>query len=323
MDDTNRSSAPRVAVLGSGHVGSTYAYALLHAGCTGEILMIDLDHGRAEGEAMDLSHGLPFVPPTRVRAARLEDVRDVDLVVLAAGAFSKPGETRLDLLGRNVDIIRREVPLLAAANPDACFLVITNPVDILTEVAARVAGLPWGRVLGSGTVLDSARFRAAIAARCGVAARNVHALVIGEHGDSEVPVWSSAMLGGARLLDVWPPADCGPCPPEVQEEITREVREAAYRIIERKGATHYGIGVSATLITRAILRDERALLTVSVPERNDPGDVSLSIPCVLGRGGVLRLAPLVLTDAESGQLAASRQVLRDVLARLDLPARPF
>lgn len=318
-----RTSGPRVAVIGSGHVGSTYAYALLHAGCAAEVLMVDLDPRRAEGEAMDLSHGLPFLPSAAVRAAPPTEVRGVDLVVIAAGAFTKPGESRLELLGRNVDVVRREVPLLATANPDAVFLIITNPVDVLTEVAVREAGLPWGRVIGSGTVLDSARFRAALAARCGVAAQNVHAWVIGEHGDSEVPVWSSAMLGGARLVESWPPAGGGACPPGVQAEITREVREAAYRIVERKGATHYGIGLSAAVISRAILRDERALLTVSVPGPESAAGVSCSVPCIVGRAGVMQLAPMALTGAETSSLAASRRILAGIIGKLDLPPRPF
>lgn len=323
MEMPQATSGPRVAVIGAGHVGSTFAYALLHAGCAAELLMVDRDPRRAEGEAMDLSHGLPFLPPARVRAVASADVRDVDLIVMAAGAFTRPGETRLDLLSRNVDIIRQEVPPLAARNPEAVFLIITNPVDVLTEVAAREAGLPWGRVLGSGTVLDSARFRAALAARCGVAAHHVHAWVIGEHGDSEVPLWSTAMLGGARLAAAWPPAGDGPCPPEVMGEITREVREAAYQIVERKGATHYGIGLSAALISRAILRDERALLTVSIPEPGATGSVAFSVPCIVGRAGVLRLSPLTLTAAEATALGASRQLLADLIAKLELPPRPF
>ena len=309
----------RVAVIGAGHVGSTYAYALMHTGAASEILLVDSDLRRAEGEAMDLSHGLPFVRPARIRALPLDAVEGADLIVLAAGAFTRPGETRLDLLGRNAGIIRDVVPELIRRNPDAVLMVITNPVDVLTEAAVRYAGLPPGRVLGSGTVLDSARFRHALALRCGVAARNVHAYVVGEHGDSEVPVWSSAMLGGARLLDHWPPVG-GPCPAEVRAEIDREVREAAYRIVERKGATYFGIGLSAATISRAILRDEHALLTVSVPGEQG---VSLSLPGVVGRGGVIRPSTLVLDEAESAALARSRGLLREIVERLELPRRSF
>lgn len=319
MTESSRSEGQRVAVIGAGHVGSTYTYALLHTGAASEILLVDKDARRAEGEAMDLSHGLPFLHPARISAQPLAEVRDVDLIVLAAGAFTRPGETRLDLLGRNAGVIRDVVPELVRQNPDAVFLLITNPVDILTEATVRVSGLPFGRVLGSGTVLDSARFRQAIGERCGVAARNIHAYVVGEHGDSEVPVWSSATLGGARLLDHWPPTG-GPCPPEVRAEIDHEVRTAAYRIVERKGATYFGIGLSAAVISRAILRDEQALLTVSVP---GPEGVSVSVPCLVGRSGVQRPTPLVLEPGEAAALARSRALMGQLIDRLELPERSF
>jgi L-lactate dehydrogenase len=310
-------SRGRVAVIGAGHVGSTFAYALLGSGAASEIQIADLDHRRAEGEAMDLSHGLPFVPPCLVRAAPLEAIEDVDLIVLAAGANQRPGESRLELVNRNVEVVRQTVPPLMERSPQAVLLVVTNPVDVLTEAARRLASVPPAQVIGSGTVLDSARFRAALADHCGVAPRHVHAYVVGEHGDSEVALWSSASVGGVRLRENCPTCGPGGCPPDLRERISEEVRRAAYRIIERKGATWFGIGLSSTVISSAVLRDERAVLTVST-SLNGEG-VTFSLPCIVGRRGAIQVLE---PDADAEELTAlerSVETIRRSVGQLGLP----
>jgi L-lactate dehydrogenase len=317
MSLESRSVPDRVAVVGAGHVGAACAYALLISGAASEILLVDRNHRLAEGEAMDLSHGLPFVRPSVVRAVPLEQVHDVDLVIVAAGANQKPGETRLDLVGRNVRVIEETVPALARTCPDAVFLIITNPVDVLTSAALRFSGLPPSQVIGSGTVLDSARFRAALARHCGVASRNVHAHVVGEHGDSEVAVWSGAAIGGIRLLENCPACGSSGCDPTVRQAITDEVRTAAYQILERKGATYFGIGLSARVIAEAVLRDERAVLTVSTRSGGeDP--VAYSLPRIVGRRGVLGTLAISLSPEEAERLERSRDVLRESLRGLGI-----
>lgn len=293
------STATRIAVVGAGHVGTTFAYALLWSGLAAEIVLVDADFARAEGEAMDLNHAVPFTRPTRIRAARLEECDGAALVVIAAGAAQKPGETRLELIRKNTELMRGLAPALARRNPGAILLVASNPVDVLTYEACRVSGLPSARVIGSGTVLDTARFRYLLGRRYGVDPRNVHAFIVGEHGDSEVALWSRAHVAGMPVR-------------EKDEALFRETRDAAYRIIERKGATYYAVAAGLVRIVESILRDQKSVLTVSTRIDGAYGirDVCLSLPAVLGRGGVERVLELELAADELAALRRSAEVLR-------------
>lgn len=293
------SSATRIAVVGAGHVGTTFAFALLWSGLAAEIVLVDADFARAEGEAMDLNHAVPFTRATRIRAARLEECEGAALVVIAAGAAQKPGETRLELIRKNTELVRALAPALARRNPEAILLLASNPVDVLTYEACRVSGLPSARVIGSGTVLDTARFRYLLGRRYGVDPRNVHAFIVGEHGDSEVALWSCAQVAGMPVR-------------EKDEALFRETRDAAYRIIERKGATYYGVAAGLVRVVESILRDQKSVLTVSTRIEGAYGirDVCLSLPAVLGRGGVERLVELELSEDEVAGLRRSAEVLR-------------
>nr|HPM59979.1 L-lactate dehydrogenase [bacterium] len=228
----------KVAVVGAGQVGATFAYALLIRGLASEIVLIDANRALAEGQAEDMSHGLPYVRPVHIFAGAYSDCRDADIIVITAGAAQKPGETRLELTRRNVDIYRQIIPEITRHTTSAILIVVSNPVDVLTYAAVKLSGLPPQRVIGSGTTLDSARFRYLLSQHCGVDPRNVHAMIIGEHGDSEVPVWSLANISGLRMDDYC--AQCGKgCPQLRKDEIFEQVRTAAYHLIEKKGATYH------------------------------------------------------------------------------------
>ena len=236
----NRNRYNRVVIIGAGMVGATYAYALLISGLVSEIVIIDLNEERLLGEVMDLNHGVSFVRPVIVRAGSYEDCREADLVVITAGAAQKVGETRLDLVHRNVAIFQDIVPKVVASGTRAVLLVATNPVDVMTYVTLKLSGLPKNKVIGSGTVLDTARFRYLLSEHCKISPANVHAYILGEHGDSEVPIWSLANIAGLRFTEYCPV--CGRnCEPLAKEKIFEEVKNAAYKIIKGKGATYYAI----------------------------------------------------------------------------------
>lgn len=307
------SASRRIAIVGAGAVGATLAYALMMRGHADEIVLIDIDRAKAEGEAMDLRHGLPFVRPVDVHVGDYADCAGADIVVITAGAASRPGETRLDLVNRNAGIFRQIIPEIVRFNSDGILLVVTNPVDVLTYLTLKLAGRPAHRVMGSGTVLDSARLRYLLAEHCGVDPRNVHAYIIGEHGDSEVPLWSLANMAGARLTDycVVCHRDCEGIP---RDEIFRQVRDAAYEVIKRKGATYYAVGLSVAYIVESILRDQNSILPVSSLMHGQYGleDVCLSLPTVVGREGVVRVLELPLDEAELAALRHSAAVLQEV-----------
>jgi len=309
----------RVAVVGTGNVGATFAYALLLSGSAAEIVLIDANHAKAEGEAMDLNHAGPFTHPTRVWAGNYEDCAGATVTVLAAGANQKPGETRIDLIKKNAAIWREIVPEVAKHNPLGILLIATNPVDVLTYAAWKLSGLPAERVIGSGTILDTARFRYLLSQHFGVDAHSVHAYIIGEHGDSEVPVWSSANIAGIHL-----PQFCKSqgrtYDPQAMENIFVQTRDAAYRIIERKGATYYAVAAGLMLITQAILRDQRTVLSVSTLIHNYQGlqDVCFSLPTVIDRGGVEDIVRLELDAVESENLRHSAEVLKNTIQSLGL-----
>src|ERR1041385_5981282 len=298
--DANQLRPARVAVVGIGNVGTTFAYALLLSGLAAEIVLIDANRAKAEGEAMDLNHTVPFTHPTRVWAGDYEDCAGAVVAVLAAGAGQKPGETRLDLIKKNAAIWRDIVPKVVKHNPHGILLIATNPVDVLTYAAWKLSRLPHQRVIGSGTILDTSRFRYLLSQHFGVDARSVHAYIIGEHGDSEVPVWSLANIAGMRLPDFCAANGLG-CDDAVLNDIFRQTRDAAYQIIERKGATYYAVAAGLIRIVQAILRDQHTVLSVSSLIRDYYGidDVYLSLPAVVGRGGIERIVPLGLSAEEA------------------------
>jgi L-lactate dehydrogenase len=309
----------RVAIVGAGNVGATCAYALMMSGRASEIVLIDANQARAEGEAMDLNHAVPFASPVRIWAGDYADCAGAAVTVITAGAAQKPGETRLDLVKKNTGIFKSIVPQVAQHNPNGIILIATNPVDVLSYVAWKLSGLPAARVIGSGTILDTARFRYLLSQYFGVDPRSVHAHIIGEHGDSEVPVWSLANIAGMRLTDF-----C--CIQNVtydqakMDELFVQTRDAAYEIIQRKGATFYAIGSGLARIVEAIVRDESTVLLVSslIDQYYGIDDVYLSLPTVVDRGGVEALLRLQLDEMEIVGLRRSADVLKSTIAQLEL-----
>jgi L-lactate dehydrogenase len=301
-------------VIGAGHVGATFAYALLRSGLAAEIVLVDADRERAEGEVMDLVHAAPFERPTRVHAGGWDDLAGSAVVVIAAGSGQRPGQTRLDLARRNAAVVTDIAPRVAAVAPDTILLLATNPVDVLTHVALRTSGLPATRVIGSGTLLDTARFRALLAESLDVDPRSVHAFIVGEHGDSEVPVWSTANVAGMRLHEYFA-AHGRPYPEAEMAGIFAATRDAAYRIIERKGATYYAIASGLVRVIEAIVRDQRTVLSVSSLVDGAYGlhDVCISLPAVVGRNGIERVLPLALDDTELAGLRRSAAVVRHAI----------
>lgn len=313
------SQAVRVAIVGAGNVGATFAYALLFRGLASEIVLIDRNRVRAEGEAMDLNHAEPFTYPTRVWAGEYEDCAGAAITVVSAGAGQRPGETRLDLVKRNADIFAQIIPEIATRNPDGIILIATNPVDVLTYVSLKLAKLPAARVFGSGTILDTARFRHLLGKHYGVEPRSVHAYIIGEHGDSEVPVWSLANIAGLGLSD-YAGLHGMSHDDQVRNEIFCNTRDAAYHIIERKGATFYAVAAGLMRIVEAVLRDQHTVLSVSslITDYYGFSDLCFSLPTVIGRGGVERVLKIHLDEEEAAGLRHSAEVLRNTVESLGM-----
>jgi L-lactate dehydrogenase len=315
----------KIGIVGTGLVGSTAAYAMVMRGVGREIVMVDLNKARAQAEADDIFHAVPFAHSVQVRAGEYKDLDGSVVVVLAAGVSMRPGETRLQLLERNAAIFADVVPRVLAHAPETILLVATNPVDIMTHLAARYAaarGVPPSRVIGSGTTLDTARFRVLLGRRLGVDARHIHAYVVGEHGDSEVLTWSLATVGGMPLAEFC--RQHGVTLGEIErQEIDHQVRDAAYHIVEGKGATYYGIGAALARIADAILKDQRAILTVSTPVAKvlNVCEVTIALPHLIGREGVLASFPLPLTLEEQAELQSSAQVVCSAIQELDAGAR--
>jgi L-lactate dehydrogenase len=310
----------KVGIVGSGLVGSTAGYALVMQGVGRSVILVDKKTDRAQAEADDLRHAVPFAHPLEVSAGAYPDLAGCRVVLLCAGVGQKPGETRLQLLQRNAAVFREAVPAILAHAPETVIVVATNPVDVMTHLAARIAaeaGVGPGRVLGSGTTLDTARFRSLIGAYCGVDPHHVHGHVLGEHGDSEVLTWSLATIAGmplqefARLRRI-------EVPQQVRQEIDRKVRGAAYTIIGGKGATYYGIGSALARITDAILHDQRSVLTVCAPSADVLGvrDVTISLPRLVGGNGVLETFPLPIDETEQAQLRRSATIVRQAIEEL-------
>ncbi len=309
----------RVAVVGAGNVGSTFAYALLLSGLATEIVLIDKNKARAEGEAMDLNHSVPLTHPTRIWAGEFSDCSGAATTIIAAGVGQKKGETRLDLVRNNVLVFREIIPEVARNNPGGIILVATNPVDVLTYAAWKLSGLPANRVIGSGTILDTARFRYLLSQHFHVDARSVHAFIAGEHGDSEVPIWSLANIAGMDLQS-FSTIHGVQYNQSVMDEIFEHTRSAAYQIIERKGATYYAVAIGLLRIVEAVLRNQRTVLSVSslISEYYTISDVCLSLPTVIDRSGVERVLRLNLNQREVDGLHQSAQILKATIAELRL-----
>ncbi len=303
----------KAAMIGCGFVGSSSAFALMQSGLFSEMVMIDVDRARAEGEAMDISHGLPFARPVRIYAGDYDDIVDAAVIIITAGANQKPDETRLDLIHKNVEIFKSIIPEIAKRRCEGIVLVVSNPVDILTYTAIRLSGFPEHRVIGSGTVLDTARLKYLIGEHLGVDNRSVHAFIIGEHGDSELAAWSNANVSGVRLSDF--------CEmrghflhEESENRIYEKVKNSAYEIIERKQATYYGIAMAVKRICECIIRNEQSILPVSSMMHGIYGmeDVVISMPAVVGKDGVEDVIPISLDEEEQEQLKKSASILMDI-----------
>jgi L-lactate dehydrogenase len=305
----------KVSIIGVGDVGATLAYTIQIRGLATEIVLVDSDMEKAEANALDMNHGLFFTPPVSIHTGSYADCEESDLLVIAAGARRKPEETRLDLTGRNARIIKEILRKLEPYIGTARLLVITNPVDVMTKVAIENLDVPSYRVLGSGTVLDSARFRYELSRRCKVDPRNLHAYVIGEHGDSEVFLWSQVHIGGTPLESFCQGCEYS-CTTEERSGLEKKVRASGYHIVEKKGYTNYGVSLAVSRIIGAILRDERSVLTVStlLQETYNLTNICLSVPCIVGAHGVERIIETPLSEKEKEGLAASARVIGSTIA---------
>ena len=311
---------PRKAVMvGCGFVGSASVFALMQSGLFSEIVLIDADKDKAEGEAMDISHGVPFARPMKIYAGDYDDAADAAIIIVSAGAGQKPGETRLDLVHKNVAIFKSIIPEIAKRGFDGILLIVANPVDILTQVALKLSGLPEERVIGSGTVLDSARLKYQLGEHLAVDSRSVHAFIVGEHGDSEVVAWSSANVSGVELSKM--------CEmrghyqhKENTQEIAAKVKNRAYDIINKKHATYYGIAMSVRRICEVIMRDEKSILPVSHMMHGAYGieGVALSMPAIVGAGGLEADIPIELSGEEALKLKESADALKEIVDSLEL-----
>lgn len=302
----------KVGIIGAGSVGSATAFALIMGGVARKVVLIDANEKKAEAEAMDLAHAAPFAFANKVKAGTYDDLKGCEIVIVTAGANQRPGETRIDLLGRNVKIFESIIPQIAKAAPDTTLIITANPADIMTEVALKLSGFPKERVIGSGTVLDTARFRTLLGYHLGISPQSIHANVLGEHGDSEVLVWSASDAGTVSL-DKMAEEIGKPFTKEVKDEIDDGVRNAAYKIIDGKGATFYGIAGALCRICRAITNNEYAILTVSSHQDNVEGvkGVCLSLPTVLGKRGIHQVIYPTLNAEESKALHDSAVVMKE------------
>jgi L-lactate dehydrogenase len=311
----------KIGIVGSGFVGSTAAYAMVMAGIGREIVLVDRNEERSEAEANDIYHAVPFANPLKIRSGDYADLKGSRLVIISAGVSQKPGESRLDLLKRNAAVFKEVVPSILTNAPEAILVVATNPLDIMTHLAARYAaefGLPATKLLGTGTMLDTARFRSLLGEHIGVDPQHIHGYVIGEHGDSEVLVWSTVTIATMHLEEFCRSRGIR-MQESVREGIDHKVRNAAYVIIEGKEATYYGIGSALAKVADVILHDQRSILTVSSLSEEVVGvsHVSISLPRVIGSNGVLYMLPLPLNDEEKAALQKSAQVVREAIDALD------
>jgi L-lactate dehydrogenase len=309
----------KCAMIGCGFVGSGSVFSLMESGLFSELVLIDANREKAEGEAMDLSHGVPFARPMEIYAGSYDDIADCGLIIITAGANQKPNETRLDLVNRNVAIFKSIIPEIKKRACEGILLIVSNPVDILTYVALKLSGFPANRVIGSGTVLDTARLKYLLSRHLDVDSRSVHAFIIGEHGDSELAVWSSANISGIELEHFC--KLCGCCSQmETMQKLYEDVKNSAYQIIQKKGATYYGIAMAVRRIAECILRDEHSILPVSSLIQGHYGldDVCMGVPTIVGSTGVEKVLDINLSGEEQKKLLASAEALKSVLSKIDL-----
>lgn len=309
----------KAAIVGCGFVGASTAFSLIHKGLFSELVLIDANHKKAEGEAMDLSHGRPFVKPVKIYAGSFDDISDCSLIIITAGANQKPGETRLDLVHKNVAVLKSIIPEITDRGFEGILMIVANPVDILTYAALKISGYSKERVIGSGTVLDTARFRYLLSEHLQVDSRSVHAFIIGEHGDSELAVWSGANVSGIDINSF--------CElrgyydhMESMEKIYQNVRDSAYDIIERKGATYYGVAMAVSRITESIIRNEHSVMPVSsfIDGAYGLTDICLSVPTIVGRSGAEKVLEIPLNESEKKQLCDSAGELKKIIKDLDI-----
>jgi L-lactate dehydrogenase len=308
----------KVTIVGAGAVGSTTAFALAQSGLVRKIVLQDLNYERAEAEALDIMHGSLFYPAVSIKASRdSASAFGSDIVVITAGARQKPGQTRIELAGASIEIMKSLLPPLVKVAPNAIYLVIANPVDVVTYAAQEISGLSEKQVFGSGTLLDTSRLRALLALKTGVNVKNIHAYIAGEHGDSEVPLWSSASIGNTPLSKFTALPGCKPVTADLQENVHQEVVNAAYKVIAGKGATNYAIALAVLNILTCIIRDERRIMPVSSRVTGIDGiaDVCMSMPFVVGRKGICEQICQTLSSDEHAKLKASGKILRTTLAK--------
>lgn len=309
----------KVAVIGCGFVGAATAFCLMQSGLFSEMVLLDVDQSKAEGEAMDIAHGIPFAGQMKIYAGDYKDIADAAIIIVTAGANQKPEETRLDLVHKNVAIYKNILAKISALHYKGILLVVSNPVDILTYTAVKLSGMPENRVIGSGTVLDTARLKFQLGEHLHVDTRSVHAFIVGEHGDSEIVAWSSANVSGVPInnfCELRGHFDHS----DAQEEIAETVKNSAYEIIERKSATYYGIAMSVKRICEAIIRNERSILPVSVMMHGAYGieNIALSMPAVVGMNGIETQVPISLNEEEQEKLKASAEVLKGIAKDLHI-----
>jgi L-lactate dehydrogenase len=313
---------PKISIIGCGNVGMRYAYALVMSGLARQIVLTDRDRKRLEGEVLDLSHTAPYVSPVEIIAGDYPDTKDSDLVVITAGKKQKVGQSRIDLVKDNVEVFKEITSQIVKYSPNTILLVVTNPIDILSYAAYKFSSKPAKEVIGSGTVLDTARFRFLLAKHCNIDPHNVHAYILGEHGDSELPVWSRAMIGGILFKEYCPMCSrYTTCPHKKQlNNIFLEVKNSAYEIIEKKGETSYGIGLALVRITRAILHDENAILPVSSLVKGYLGikNVYLSLPAIVNKDGVKQVLDIKLNKEEEQAFKSSASAIKKVIKEVGL-----
>lgn len=309
----------KISIVGAGFVGSATAFALMNHNLATDIVIVDINKDKAEGEAMDLSHGKVFVSPVNVISGDYPDTKDSDIVIITAGLAQKQGETRIDLVNRNIEIYKQMIPQIVAYNPEAILLVVSNPVDILSYITYKLSGFPENRVFGSGTVLDTARFQSILSNKFSIDARDIHANIIGEHGDSEIATWSLTTIGGLTVEQYCEEMGID-FNETMKQSITEEVKHAAYEIINRKGYTNYAVALAITRIVKAILRDEKSILTVSSLQTGDYGldDVYISVPTIVGRVGVMDVVEVPYSTNEREALKESARLLKDIVKNSSL-----
>lgn len=317
-DEIKQVNLRKVAMIGCGFVGSASAFSLMQSGLFSEMVLIDADHAKAEGEAMDISHGIPFARHMKIYAGTYDDIVDAAIIVITAGANQKPDETRLDLVHKNVKIFEAIIPEIAKRNCQGILLVVSNPVDILTYTALKLSGFAENRVIGSGTVLDTARLKYELSEHLSVDSRSVHAFIIGEHGDSEIAAWSSANISGIEISEF--------CEmrghyahDENTQKIAETVKNSAYDIITKKHATYYGIAMAVKRICEVIIRDEKSILPVSSMMHGEYGieDVVLSMPAIVGKNGIETKVPITLNCEEQEKLRASAKTLKEIIQEIE------